>query len=504
MGNNFKCCTYAQGQFVSVIPGEQIVEGSFDETLQLLIDHVVDLTDFEAGYKNSKGGASAYPPSALLKIILAAYSRGITSSRKIEELCKYNTIFMALSGFSQPDHSTIAAFVSKRSAQIENLFVQIVVECDYLGLIQGTSFSIDGTKLSSNAGKDKSGTKEDFEKRYKKIKNGIKSLLAQHKDEDSSGRIDEDRRSREKKKIKNLRKLAKDLEIPIENMEDKIGSRGQAKKTNLTDPDSSTLMSGGGGATQGYMAVAVVDDLHQVITAADIAEETEQKSFIPMIQQVEKNLDISLEGKRVLADAGFNTIENINYCSENGVDGYLADGGMRSRNPLYKDRDRKKPASRKRKYFKGDDFIYDEETNTCHCPAGNIMWLAADEYILNGEKYRKFVGHLDDCRNCCFQEQCMRSEPKEQGRQVSKKKGVKDNPKRPIDLMKDKIDSPVGRDIYGQRMGTVEPVFGNIKHNLGLRWLSLRGLKKVRGQWLLFAIVHNMVKIKNYAEYEPV
>jgi len=53
-------------------------------------------------------------------------------------------------------------------------------------------------------------------------------------------------------------------------------------------------------------------------------------------------------------------------------------------------------------------------------------------------------------------------------------------------------------------MGAVDPVFGNIKPNRGLKWLSLRGLEKVRGQWLLFAMVHNMVKINNFGEYEPI
>lgn len=50
-----------QGQFISVIPDEQITEGSFDETVQLLIDEVLDLSDFEAGYNNDRGGAPAYP-----------------------------------------------------------------------------------------------------------------------------------------------------------------------------------------------------------------------------------------------------------------------------------------------------------------------------------------------------------------------------------------------------------------------------------------------------------
>ena len=99
----------------------------------------------------------------------------------------------------------------------------------------------------------------------------------------------------------------------------------------------------------------------------------------------------------------------------------------------------------------------------------------------------------------------MRKPPKDQGRQVSLKKGEEFNPPRPLDLMKEKVDIKVGRDrCSGRRMGMIEPVFGNIKHNLGLRWLSLRDLEKVRGQWLLFCMVHNMVKIQKYGEYEPI
>jgi hypothetical protein len=98
----------------------------------------------------------------------------------------------------------------------------------------------------------------------------------------------------------------------------------------------------------------------------------------------------------------------------------------------------------------------------------------------------------------------MRNPPNKFGRQVSKRKGIESNPLRPIDIMKDKVDTPKGRDIYSTRMGTIEPVFAHIKHTIGLRWLSLRGLSKVRGQWLLFCMVHNMVKIQRYGEYEPV
>ncbi|WP_028884855.1 transposase [Teredinibacter turnerae] len=114
-----------QGEFVAVIPEEQITEGSFEATACLIVDHVLDLSSFESDFNNDAGGASAYSPGTLLKVILSAYHRGITSSRKIEHLCRYNTVFMALSSFLTPDHSTIAAFVSKNPQRLEGIFIEI-------------------------------------------------------------------------------------------------------------------------------------------------------------------------------------------------------------------------------------------------------------------------------------------------------------------------------------------------------------------------------------------
>ena len=65
--------------------------------------------------------------------------------------------------------------------------------------------------------------------------------------------------------------------------------------------------------------------------------------------------------------------------------------------------------------------------------------------------------------------------------------------------MKHKIDSPGGRHINSQRLGTVEPVFGNITSTLGMERFTLRGKEKVNGQWNLFSVVHNIGKIKAFA-----
>ena len=64
--------------------------------------------------------------------------------------------------------------------------------------------------------------------------------------------------------------------------------------------------------------------------------------------------------------------------------------------------------------------------------------------------------------------------------------------------MKTKIDSLVGRMIYSKRLGTVEPPFGNLRYHKGLDRFTLRGRKKVDGQWKLFALVHNIEKLAHY------
>ncbi|MEW8487258.1 MAG: IS1182 family transposase [Candidatus Thiodiazotropha sp.] len=491
---NYKDSSSDQGVFISLVPSEQTTPGSFDETIHLLIGHVLDLSVFEAEYDNDHGGAPAYPPSALLKIILAAYYRGVTGSRKIENLCKYHTTFMALSGFLTPDHSTITAFISKSPERLESLFLQIVLECDYLGLTGGEVFAIDGSKISSNASKDWSGTKADFEKKYKKIRRAIRRMLKRHRDEDLAQQVDGEVREREEKQIEKLRTIAGKLKQPIEEMEDKLGRSGRTKKSNLTDNDSAHMMSGGSGAKQGYMAMANADKQRQVICAADITGDTEQNIFRPMVEQLKENLDTDLHDSKLLADAGFHTGGNVDYCHEEAIDAYIADNKFRKRDPRFIDHEDKKPASRKRRYFRSEDFHYNEEENRCWCPAGKELWLSSNRYWLGDAYYRKFEGYLNDCKQCSLQAQCMRRGVKDRGRQVSIRKGREENLPRPLALMKEKIDSVKGRITYSDRIGIIEPVFAHIKHTLGLNWLSLRGRNKVKGQWLLWCMIHNMEK----------
>jgi len=130
----YKPYNYDQAKLLPISFSRQILPGSFEYTLSYLVDHVLDLAVFDARYRNDETGAPAYDPAILLKIVLYAYSRGITSSRDIEQCCRENIVFMALSADSQPHFTTIAGFISGMGEQIVPPFLEVLLICDELGV----------------------------------------------------------------------------------------------------------------------------------------------------------------------------------------------------------------------------------------------------------------------------------------------------------------------------------------------------------------------------------
>jgi C4-type Zn-finger protein len=111
----------------------------------------------------------------------------------------------------------------------------------------------------------------------------------------------------------------------------------------------------------------------------------------------------------------------------------------------------------------------------------------------------QFQGYEKDCDNCGLRKRCLRNEHQQTPRQINVALDTTEEHKAGIiERMKRKIDSPEGRHIYSQRLGTVEPVFGHITDAIGIRRFSLRGKHKVDGQWKLMMMLHNILKIHRY------
>ena len=512
---NFKDANYHQNAFIAVSQADQIQPGTFEHAIQHLIDNILDLSIFNKRYNNAQGGAAAYNPAVLLKIILLAYSRGCTSSRIIERSCKTNVTFMALSGFSEPHFTTIADFVTNLEFEITDLFQQVLLVCDKSGLIERKMFAIDGCKLPSNASKECSGTHDELERKSKKMRDAVKVMLEKHKSHDGKETTDDAIKERELEQIKKLEANAEKIDTFLKENEKRIGRRGKEVKSNITDNESAKMQSSHG-AIQGYIGVAVVDEHKQIITQADAHGEGQEHGLLKgTIKELSANLNAidnlpeetpaALHNSKVLADSGYHSEANLQHLAEEGIDAYIADNKFRKRDPRFANADQYKPAKNKnpKATFSNRDFIFDKEALRCICPTGKALWLKSKNAKIGKGIFMTFQGHLKDCGPCEHRKQCLRKPDQTQARQVAIKVGEKKNKKKTLtQKMITKIDSELGRHIYSKRLGIVEPVFGNIRENKGLRRFSLRGKNKVGMQWKLFCMIHNIEKIMNYGMTE--
>ncbi len=497
----YKDYNYDQSKMLPVTFSEQILAGTFEYTVNYLVDNEMDLSIFEERYNNDDGGRPAYDPALLLKIILVAYSRGITSSRGIERLCRENVVFMALSADTQPHFTTIADFISRMHEVIEPLFIEVLMTCNSQGLIGGDMFAIDGCKMPSNASKEWSGTRADMTRKYRKIDRAVRRMLSRHREEDDA-RQDNDHtlRLREEQQIKKLREASRKIKKFCTTVDDKRGISGRIVQSNITDNDSAKMKTSRG-VIQGYNGVAAVDNKHQIVIAAEaFGQGPENNLFAPITEAVKRNLgDKAVADSKITADSGFHSQATLQHCQDEHLDAYIADGNFRKRDPRFSTFERFKPKERQRKYFKSEDFHYDQASDSCRCPAGNSLWKSYNRTI-DGNAYVTFEGYLNECRACPLQARCMRQPANVRGRQVSiKLHGRAQAELNLIDEMKLKIDSRQGRAIYAQRLGTVEPVFGNINTSKRLNRFSLRGKQKVNAQWLLYCMVHNVEKLQRYS-----
>ena len=414
----------------------------------------------------------------------------------------------------------LAAFVSERTEEIEALFEQILLICDQQGLLGKELFAIDGCKLPSNAAKEWSGTLQELEEKRAKIKRQIRHKITEHKRIDLNESRDEERIKRTQQTIATLNKAHDKIDAFLKTARPRMGKGKRPKevKSNITDNES-CKMTTSKGTIQGYNGLVAVDKKHQIIVDAQaFGEGQEHHTLQPILEKVKDRFqrlaiskNILAEGTLITADTGFANEDNMKYLHKNNIDGYIPDNQFRSRDQKF--------ANQKTKYGKrnqntknektpnglpASEFQFDPINKTCQCPAGEALWLrreGKDEY---GNSKLFFEGRLTKCRSCPIKHQCMRNPSsanhrKGNGRQVS---FILQNNREPnyTDWMKQRVDSDKGKHIYSHRMSVVEPVFGNIGANKKLNRFSLRGKKKVQGQWQLFCLIHNIEKLANYSK----
>ncbi len=293
----FKPTNQAQGHFLPVFFPKQLQQGTFEFAVNYLVDHELDLFCIEQRYNNDETGAPAYDPRILLKVILLAYSRGITSSRDIAKCCEENVVFMALSSYSRPHYTTISNFISTMDKEVVVLFRAVLVVCDRMGLIGREMFATDGCKLPSNASKEWSGTRKDFKKKCIKLENCIERVIKRHRQTDLTEPEQQVKES-EKQYIATMKKQVKKIKEWLDDNDDKTGHKGTPTKSNITDNQSAKIKTSNG-VIQGYNGVTMVDGKHQITVGAEaFGEATEYNLLEPIINVTKENFEAIGVGKK--------------------------------------------------------------------------------------------------------------------------------------------------------------------------------------------------------------
>ncbi len=424
-------------------------------------------------------GNPAYHPRMMLKVLLYAYSNGVYSSRDIEKSLWSDTAFMFLSGLQRPDYRTICRYRSEHLLDFKTVFEQVVSLCREMGLADLGVVSVDGTKLRANASKKKSLDEERIRKEIDEILE--KAIETDRKEDEEYGdvnpyRLPEHLNTREKrlKKLEEAKKRLEELEWEKKEKEKtkrwkSKGSKGSnTSRTNLTDPDS-RLMKFHGAYYQGYNCQAVVDEKSQIVVAASVGNSpTDYDELLPMLVETGR-VNGALPGK-VLADSGYFSFDNLEKACRLGIDAYIPD-------QMYYDQKDNGNG------FSKDKFKYDREGDVYVCPLGKTL-LFDQVKRSKGIEYRVYV--CNDCSSCNCKKECTSAE----------KRSVTRDPREHLwEDMRAKLESTDGKKTYAKRMHTVEPVFGNIKKNLGFKEFTLRGLVKTGIEFLLACTVHNLGKI---------
>lgn len=251
-------------------------------------DAFVECIDFqEMGFsiRPFKAGAREYHPKSMLKLFIYGYSYGIRSSRKLERACRHNLSFMWLVSGIQPDYRTIARFRHDNKEAIKQVLKQNAKLCIKLGLIEGNTLFLDGSKFRANASINSTWDDEKCKKYMEIAEKNIERIMEEaeqiDKEEDSMGSL---------VKLNEELKDQKKLQEKVQKISRQLKESGK-KKINSTDIDAVN-----GKGRQGTHAIIncqiITDEKHGLILNSDgVSQNNDYNQFSPQVEQAKETLD---------------------------------------------------------------------------------------------------------------------------------------------------------------------------------------------------------------------
>jgi transposase len=432
------------------------------------VDEIIDEMDLsDLVGKYSGGGAPAYDPRMMMKIMVFGYCQGIRSSRRLDALLGQDLRFMYLAQMSRPDFRTISRFRKENREAVGKAFEETVRISLEMGLVLLAHASLDGTKIEANVSGRHTYRKERLEKALEAVDTRIAEIL-----EEAEGVDDE-----EDKLYGDARGDEMPMELADAHRRKELLKRAKEhlqetrrETVCATDLDSRVMKTQSGNRAA-YNAQAVVDKGHQIVVAARVTQDESDNHQMPVMMQETQRI----AGKKpecLTMDGGYFSDETLKYADEHKLNIYVPDN---------------QPGRSK------EGFEYDHERDEYVCPCGERLSF----YNIRERKGRIYRVYRRSCALCQMREPCCgaSSRVKELWRRMNGELQEK---------MSAKMQTDEARQVYSLRKQIVEPVFGDIKENKKLRRFLLRGVVGAETEYLLGCIAHNIGKITSFRSKEAV
>lgn len=391
----------------------------------------LDLSVMDAVYGTEKRGQPPYDPVMMTKVLVYGYCIGVFSSRRIERRLVEDIAFRVLAAENQPNFRTISDFRKIHLEALAGLFEQVLKIALEAGAMQVGRVALDGTKVKANASKHKAMSHDRMVEKEQQLKTEVRQLLEQAAAADA----EEDSRHG-----KNRR--GDELPAELARRETRLKKIREAKRA----------------------------------LAARAREKAEAEGSDPKQAKPKEKDQYNFtdpESRIMKGGEGFVQAYNAQAAVEPNFQLIVGQTVTQATN----DKEQLLPMVAVIEQQSGqrpEEILADSG----YCSEKNLEGLESAD-----QPEQKIIGYIATQRlkHDEYKEPCPRGPlPKGATR---------------VDRMRRKLKTKVGKAVYAARKAIVEPVFGQIKQARGFRQFLLRGIEKVRGEWSLVCLTHNLLKM---------
>ena len=507
MGQNFITADREQVLLMPPALADWLPDEHFVWTVLGAVEQM-DLTAFYGAYRANGQGRAAYDPQMLLSLLLYAYATGVSSSRQIERCCEVDVAFKVITAMKVPDHSTIAEFRRRHQDAIADVFVQVLALCAEAGLVRVGVIAIDGTKLAANASRDagrsyvsiveelladaeQADCDEDDrhgddrgdepptglrsrDERRQALAEAKQRLQAQRSEQLSSGQADEfdagidldlEQLQRQRQGRRSWqREAAHQLDAHRERQADPV-PRGRRDRLEEAKRRLEQELAVDTAANQAY------EQFHQ--TGRDTLGRRIGKKPKPHTAPVlpEGAVNLTDPDSRLIHDKRLTKLQGYNAQAAVSCDGQIILAAeLSARSPDFgqlapvldaalRDLKRAGVDQRPETVLADTGYWHSEQTD-------QIVAAGTQVLIPPQSRTRETIRPGWDTGRYAF--------------------------------MRAVLDSPAGSALYHRRAQSIEPTFGQIKHNRGFRQFRRRGRAAARSEWRLITATHNLLKLHQH------